>query len=54
MLQLHTHHRPLETIDAVRCPLVRAVAEQPPGTASMTLPSNEGIFLKCKQMGKCF
>lgn len=54
MLQIHTHHRPLETIDAVRRPLVPAVAEQPQGTALTTLPSAEGVFLKCKQMGKCF
>lgn len=46
MLHIHTHHRPLETIDAVRRPLVPAVAEQPQGTVLMTLSSNEGVVLK--------
>lgn len=54
MLQIHTHHQPLETIDAVRRPLVPAVAEQPRGMAVTTLPSTEGAFLKCKQTGKRF
>lgn len=54
MLQPHTHQRPLETINAVRRPLVAAVAAKPQETALQTLPSSEGVFLKCKQMDKHF
>lgn len=46
VLQIHTHHPPLETVDAVRHPLVRAVAEQPEGMVLVTLPSREGEFWK--------